>query len=370
MSEQDINAGTKRARCSFVIPVLISSVFALIVACSGEVVTNSGQAARLVSSPDVISNRPTIADVAFIDTSYAWATDHSGKALYHIDNGAPVRKRATDFEGKTFLSFINQHTGFAFAYSGGQARLWRTTDGGESWQKVNEFGQTFSDYQFTAVSRLQFIDERHGWLSDVFTIWRTEDGGTRWDEVFSTSDHEGLNELRHVSFDGSERAMVATKNGIYLTSDSGKVWKQINRNKEFSVVYSLDERTSWAWGAWLERTDDGGNTWRKLYELSGRIEISSTHFINKNEGWAAGVEIPESFASSVRNPDAPKPTGILLHTKDGGKNWDRAAMPTDLSFLRVAFSDSKHGWLLGRNRLYRTTDGVTWTIALEVPGDQ
>jgi photosystem II stability/assembly factor-like uncharacterized protein len=104
--------------------------------------------------------------------------------------------------------------------------------------------------------------------------------------------------------------------------------------------------------------------------LNGRTEIISTHFIDKNEGWAAGLEIPENFASSVWNSDAPKSVGILLHTKDGGKNWEHAAVPTDVSFYRVAFSDSKHGWLLGPNRLYRTTNGVTWTVVVEVPGNQ
>ncbi len=369
MNQTRINSAIARATGGFAILILITCVFTFIVGCGGEGATSSGQAAH-VPSPDVIPNQPTIADVAFIDTSFAWATDLRGKAMYRIDNGAPVQKRTPDFGGKTYLSFVNRSMGFAFVYSLGEARLWRTTDGGESWRKVNDSDQTFKGYQFTAVSRLQFVDERHGWLSDAFTIWRTEDGGARWEQVFSTSDHEEINELRHVTFNGSERAMVATKNGIYLTFDGGKVWKLTNRNEEFSLVYSLDERTSWAWGAWLERTDDGGNTWRKLYELNGRTDIFSTQFINKNEGWAAALEVPESFSSSVRNPDAPKSTGILLHTKDGGKSWDRAAVPADLSFQRVSFSDSKHGWLLGRTRLYRTTDGVTWTTVLEVPGDQ
>lgn len=370
MNQTRINSEIARATGGFAILILITCVFTFIVGCGGGGATSSGQATHLVPSPDVIPNQPTIADVAFVDTSYAWATDRIGKELYRIDNGAAVQKRTPAFGGKTYLSFVNSSTGFAFAYSGGEARLWRTTDGGVSWQKVNDSGQTLSNYEFTAVKRLQFVDERQGWLSDVFTVWRTDDGGAHWEKVFSTTDHEELNELRQVSFSGSEGAMIATKNGVYVTSDGGKVWKQTNRTKEFAVIYSLDERTSWAWGDWLERTDDGGKTWRRLYELNDRVEIISAHFINKDEGWAAGREVPESIASRVRNPDAPKSNGILLHTKDGGKSWDRAATPTDLYFQRVSFSDSKHGWLLGRTRLYRTTDGVTWTTVLEVPGDQ
>lgn len=351
---------------SFLICLVFSFVLTPIAGCSREI-------SKIPAQPHLNSDqdyeKPVIADVAIIDSSDVWASVVSGTALYHADNGASLRKQATDFGGKTLLSFVDHRTGFAFAYSVGRASLWRTTDGGESWQKVNDPDQTMPDYQFTAVSQLHFVDEHHGWLVDTFGIWRTEDGGARWEEVFSTADHEGADGLRQGSFSGFERAMVATKNGIYLTVDGGKVWKLTNRNTGFSAIYSLDEHASWAWSDSLARTDDGGITWHELYKVKNRGEIFSTQFINKNEGWAAGMELPESFGSTVRSPSAPHSLGLLLHTKDGGKNWDRFPVPTDEAFNRVAFSDSKHGWLLGKNRLYRTIDGLTWT-ALELPSAQ
>ena len=360
---QRTNSTTARATCGFVVLILLSAVFTLIVGCGGEVATSSGQAAHVGPGTEDIVPLPGIADVAFIGSSQAWAIDQRGTALYDVRESASPRKQATEFGSRPLLSFVDQKTGFAFA----RLRLWRTTDAGQRWEKVSDFDQANLDLQLTSLSKLHFVDEQHGWLVDVFGVWRTEDGGVHWQRVFHTAD---LDELRQVSFRESEHAVVAAKEGIYLTVDGGRNWKLTNRNNEFFAVYALDERTSWAWGDWLERTDDGGNTWNKLYDLNGRMEIFSTHFINKIEGWAAGLEIPESFSSRVRNPDAPKSNGILLHTKDGGKSWDRAATPTDLYFQRVSFSDSKHGWLLGMNRLYQTTDGVTWTTVLEVPGDQ
>ena len=365
MNQPGLNSGTARAACGFVVLILLSSVFTLIVGRGGEGATSSGQASHSKPGTEDIVYLPGIADVAFIDSSHAWAIDQKGTTLYQVEEGTSARKHATDFGRRPLLSFVTPKKGFAFA----RRRLWRTTDAGQSWQKVSDFDQPNPDLQLTSWSKLQFVDEQHGWLVDVFGVWRTEDGGAHWQRVFTTSDSTEVDELRQVSFRGSEQAVVAARQGVYLTINGGRDWKRTNRNNEFFAVYSLDERTSWVWGAWLERTDDGGNTWRKLYELNGRIEIFSTQFINKNEGWAAGLEIPESFLSRVRNPDAPKSIGILLHTKDGGKNWDQAAVPTDTAFHRVSFSDSKHGWLLGMNRLYRTSDGVTWTMVMEVPGN-
>jgi photosystem II stability/assembly factor-like uncharacterized protein len=352
-----------RIICTFLL-CLFSLAVTLVVGGSREAPKSPAQDAHLNPAPENSYER-AIADVSFIGSTDVWASEFSGTALYHIDNELSPRKQATDFGGKTFLSFINRRTGFAFAYKVGRASLWRTTDGGEHWQKVNDTDRTIPDYQFTVVSRLYFADEQHGWLANVFGIWRIEDGGARWKEVFSTANHEGVDELFQVSFSGFERAMVTARSGIYLTVDGGKFWKLINKNTGFSAICSLDEHTSWAWGDSLERTDDGGNSWHQVYKLN-RAEIAATQFINKNEGWAAGLELPESFGSTVRNPTAPPSYGILLHTKDGGKNWDHAPVPTDTRFQRVSFSDSKHGWLLGTNKLYRTTDGVTWSIALEL----
>lgn len=354
---------------TFVILILFSSVFTLILGCGREVVTSSAQAAPSDPGAENDPYRPAIADVAFIDSSEAWAIHRSGTVLYHLVKGTPLRKHATDFGSRPLISFVDRDTGFAFAHSVERATLWRTTDAGQSWQKVTDFDQTIPDLQLTAPQKVHFVDPQHGWLVDVFNIWRTQDGGVHWKKISKAADVKGgIDELRQVSFSGVARALVATKQAIYLTSDGGRVWKPVNNN-EFSAIYSLDERTSWAWSDSLERTDDGGKTWRKVYGLKGIIEIFSTQFINKNEGWAAGVEVPESFASVVRNPSAPQSNGILLHTKDGGKTWDRGPQPTDKFFRRVAFSDSKHGWLLGVDRLYRTVNGgLTWTIALDASG--
>jgi photosystem II stability/assembly factor-like uncharacterized protein len=352
---------------NFLIVVFFSFVFTSLVRCNREVVTSTpAQSTPSNSQGKSPSYQSALADVAFIGT-HAWATDRSGTTLYHTDTGNSMEKTATNFGGEALISFLDTKTGFAFAHSVGLGRLWRTTDGGQHWQKVTEFDQTIEDFHVTVPRQLHFADGQHGWLVGAFGVWRTQDGGAHWQKVFKMADHPEVEELVQAAFASAETAIIATTSGVYLSVDGGKSWKSTNKNTGLTAIYFLDEHSGWAWSDRVVRTDDGGNTWRELYNFRPRGKIMSTQFINKEEGWATGVEVPESFGSSARNASSPQWYGILLHTKDGGSNWDHASAPADDVFLRVAFSDFRNGWLLGMNRLYRTTDGgSTWSMVLEV----
>ncbi len=359
---------TTRSRTALLLFVFFSLVFVVVTACSREVV-NSASAQTAPKEAPCFDNsfQSELVDFALIGSTNAWATDRSGTAFYHTKTGGSLQRTATNFGRKPLISFLDAKTGFAVGYSS-EVRLWRTRDGGQTWQKVKQFHANEKDFPGTVLSQLHFADAQHGWIVSVFGVWRTQDGGVHWDNVFKRAVQPELTEIYQGAFSGTERAVIAASDGIYLTVDGGRSWKLTRKNKGFCVIYFLDEHTGWVWSESLLRTDDSGNSWRELYKLDGYAEIRSTQFINKEEGWATGIELEESFGSVVRNPDSPAFHGVLLHTSDGGKNWEHASVPANRIFDRVAFSDSKHGWLLGVNRVYRTGDGgATWTTALDLP---
>ena len=85
------------------------------------------------------------------------------------------------------------------------------------------------------------------------------------------------------------------------------------------------------------------------------LELRSVHFTTVDEGWVAGGKRALSG-------------GVILHTSDGGANWDIQIGDTessDRSYGELRFLSPTLGWATqstsgGDHRLLRTTDGKTW----------
>src|SRR5437016_5900816 len=61
--------------------------------------------------------------------------------------------------------------------------------------------------------------------------------------------------------------------------------------------------------------------------------IRSIHFINEKEGWAAGDD------------------GVVWHTLDAGKIWERQKTGTRGSLRSIQFLNFDEGWVAGREEL-------------------
>ncbi len=80
--------------------------------------------------------------------------------------------------------------------------------------------------------------------------------------------------------------------------------------------------------------------------------LRAVRFVDAREGWAAGDE------------------GVLWHTIDAGKNWERVSTGTRASLRAVHFLDAYVGWVVGREELpsggaagvvlYTNDGGVKW----------
>ena len=132
-------------------------------------------------------------------------------------------------------------------------------------------------------------------------------------------------------------------------------------------VFFLDESQGWLIAASIEdnyllfSTTDGGNTWLKISSLPKDTgwPIHSLYFSDKLNGWIVLKEMTHSNFS----------IGRLLHTTDGGKNWQPLDLPIGEA---VRFPTSEIGWIaggVGGNELYQTHDGGhTWSsVMLPLP---
>jgi photosystem II stability/assembly factor-like uncharacterized protein len=142
---------------------------------------------------------------------------------------------------------------------------------------------------------------------------------------------------------------ISPEGGPLLRStDGGNSWQVIAKITEvFASIQFVNASTGWMAGyaGRIERTDDGGRTWKtQRFEREGEV-LNSLYFVDKEFGWAVGGR------------------GLVCHTTNGGNSWEQ--MPTNRveDLWAVRFSSRERGWIVGEDGLIiSTTDGGNnWT---------
>jgi photosystem II stability/assembly factor-like uncharacterized protein len=114
----------------------------------------------------------------------------------------------------------------------------------------------------------------------------------------------------------------------------------------FSVCYPTAEQ-GWACGRWgtILHTSDGGLNWERQ-KTPTDYTLSDIKFIDTKHGWAVGDN------------------GTILRTVDGGLNWVREKSPVPYFLMGVHFVDTEKGWIVTErtNILYTKDGGKCWTV--------
>jgi photosystem II stability/assembly factor-like uncharacterized protein len=106
-----------------------------------------------------------------------------------------------------------------------------------------------------------------------------------------------------------------------------------------NAVQFVDREEGWAVGdeGVVLHTIDGGRTWERQ-PTGERGSLRALHFLTPYTGWVVGrEELPHGAGS----------TGILLFTQDGGLKWRRAARYTLPGLNQARFLDDKIGYVVG-----------------------
>jgi photosystem II stability/assembly factor-like uncharacterized protein len=325
---------------------------------------------RPVESRATTGITPPIQRVDFYGSDNVWVVTADQALMHTQDGGGNWTKIPGDVvNGFVDVSFIDASRGWAINR---QAEVWRTTDAGRSWGQITKL----TDDVFSA-EKIFFLDELHGWALDPFLICRTEDGGYTW-QSHSPSTRQRIETLLKYFFISTEIGWAGGSDGaLYRTEDGGKSWQPqvvAPNGTDVGDVFFINEKTGWitnsVWGSKANKpiggiyhTSDGGQTWLQQQLPGSDIVIESIHFIDENEGWSVGnvtKEVANGYDSKA----------IILHTTDGGKNWNYAQTQSDdPSYERVYFADQQRGWLVAEESIYCTDDsGKTWRLVLTLAG--
>jgi photosystem II stability/assembly factor-like uncharacterized protein len=251
------------------------------------------------------------------------------------------------------ISFVSPDTGFLTQYW----YLWRTTDGGITYQDVTPPGLG------SKINDVQFVDMNTGYLSHwggnidsiQFTIWKTTDCSNSWNNVFTVPAF--INCLFFLNPDYGY-IVAQDNNNVYKTTDGGTTWSPVPiTGNRVQSVYFLNTQTGYGLSNdRLWKTINGGASWQVAYNADYDIRFFKVQFTSNQYGYIVGN----------KTYDRGNEREIILKTIDGGYSWEeifKASSETEITSLvftgidtgYIATCKIKEGNDVGR--IYKTING-------------
>jgi photosystem II stability/assembly factor-like uncharacterized protein len=249
-----------------------------------------------------------INDLAILDSGHIWAVGYNGKdpnkMYYSKDDGHSWISKSVSSRGMILnaLYFLDNQHGWAVGASG---IILTTTDSGVTWLE----SPTPTDYPLTKVhfvnTQVGYVANRTEWGGEVF---RTTNGGEKWEKVYSDLE---AGSVFDISISDAKRAVIAINDSLVLTTrDGGSNWRKVERHFESasSVFYTVGGRL-WIAGSngGLYNSGDLGETWKSpsyIPDVVKRADWRSIAFDGKRNGIVVG-----------RN-------GAIAVTNDAGQSWN------------------------------------------------
>lgn len=295
--------------------------------------------------PEYLGNEPlhtfTLYDIDFTDSQNGWIvgdlgvilhTSSGGKGKWKHQRGGPRFHNSADAV-LLGVDFVSKQLGWAVGENG---TILHTRNGGVTWESQSSPSHLLVD--------VCAVSSKEGYVvGDRGAILRTKDGGSVWDAQDSrTTECFGA-----THFVSPEKGWAVAEAGVVLhTTNGGSVWqRQASRTQqELLAVFFVDEETGWCVGSGGEiiHTGNGGKTWQRQ-ESGTTWNLFDVHFTSKQRGWAVGMN------------------GTILSTHDGGVHWQLAPISrSHSSFLldAVTFVTANKGWVVGLDLRSLGMDGL------------
>jgi len=263
------------------------------------------------------------------------------------------------------FDFLNVNTGYALSI---RFELLKSQNGGLTWNIIN----TPND----SIGLFQFVDANTGFITNnVYygghDLNKTTDGGITWSSYSFHPDYVGYFQFPDHNIGYSIIGFV--EYNLYKTTNTGVNWnlvRKIDFDSTTPIYYTLyftNENTGFiATERWnqtklesynLNKTSDGGLSWRQVYEELVDIDISGIpilkfNFINNNTGYVFGFH------------------NKILKSTDQGESWNVYLNP-DRPVYDIDFTDNNTGYMVGTGgMILKTTNGGTVSlenISSEIP---
>jgi photosystem II stability/assembly factor-like uncharacterized protein len=262
--------------------------------------------------------------------------------------GAPPNFRLND------IFFSSPSTGWLVS----RERVFKTSNGGESWEEQEVPGLLFRSVAFS--------NDSVGWVGTLnpdHVLYETRDGGSTWEDISSRIAPGPPPGICGFSVVDSTHIFAVGRyfNGAYMiaTKDAGKSWRRFDLSRYARTLVDViffDRNNGLIVGgtdpnlsghAVVLGTTDGGESWAELFRSSRQGE------------WAWKVFFPSRRVGYVAVESYDR--GLVLKTENGGKSWKELAVEGNRGLQGIGFISEKVGWVGGWVGTSLTIDGgETW----------
>jgi hypothetical protein len=286
--------------------------------------------------------------------------------LYEQPETSPWRLQAT-LPGAVIkdISFASPTVGYIAAELG---RVWKTTDGGNTWTRIMNLGYPYYWYGVDALSENDVVIsgfDNSNWRG--LLRW-SHDGGQTWSSDVVLTTRGWSNRVR---FADDQHGLVINliaqdRRDAHYTTTGGQTaadWTATTIapwtgwfGNQFSLLPNLRARVS---GIHYCDSLDGGALWSCVPFGIDEVFDGATFFHDDLFGWVGGGTI------------SPTVEGWVHRTADGGETWSGRTLEASWPIREIRFVTSTLGWAAGGNiysgggGLYFSGDGGrTWSLDL------
>jgi photosystem II stability/assembly factor-like uncharacterized protein len=354
---------------------------------------------------------------------------YNGVDSYFTQDSSRTYRRysTTDKWSISDIQFINNNIGFRSEtnyYADLQSikgRLYRTIDGGISWNLVYS--------QIDYIDFVYFINSQIGFIGNGIRLYKTINGGQNWVLVRSGSNNNSVRELYvvnqkiimplvgnnyalstnlgdtfqnitlpnnefvfDINFTNDNVGFFITKsNKVYKTIDGGSTWNlvfsNLDDNNDFVSIYLLNEQIIYLKTSYgqLYKSVDSGVNWvqdNTFYQLGIMQKMPTGNLlvrIRKNVG--DNMQFATLYENSYRLWETQQPlflenqlegvckissnkiigvgkAGLIILSNDNGLTWQKINSNTITNLFTVKFANETVGWIIGESgKIMKTIDG-------------
>jgi len=324
--------------------------------CTVRESTNGGESFQRLAVNESETDCPAkVASFSFLSASTGFVEQTDGSVLLTTDGGRTLRpKTPVPLNGATAsrLYFTSPTTGFALT-AGDGGRIFRTTDGANSWTLVASAPAPLSDLTFVTPTTAYAVGADS-------TLLVSTDAGASWTaRALALAAGTTPLALTHISCSDAMHCLIATAAGppadtnvLVRTTDGGLTGSLVSPSGQNLLAVSFSTPSD------AVAVGQNGAT-----VLSRNGGASFPTLISDSLGglYSRWIRVGQSPFDAYALGDSSQ----IAATTDGGESWSLLRVPSSAALSDVDFPTTETGYAVNAaGTVFRTVDaGLSWSIA-------